>query len=169
LTTQSEDRHWQLDLQTNSSDAHKDVSEGFLSYMFSLSPCRGRAALFNDELVLLSNLKDGVDLYSLETTAGTLVEEIKYNIDPKTNSEVQCAFANAGKWLVVGGNDGYLRIFDRSSTALICELSSGSGCSPAPTISVSVSCSSNGFQLIRCRRLTMPHKATLSPLALMVQ
>jgi hypothetical protein len=69
--------------------------------------------------MLITNLNDGLDLYSLQTETGTLVEEIKYNIDPAANFEVQCTFANGGKWLVVGGNDGYIRVFERSSRQLL--------------------------------------------------
>ena len=79
----------------------------------------GRASLFEDDLMLISNLNDGLDIYSLHTETGTLLDEIKYNIDPAANYEVQCSFANGGKWLVVGGTDGYIRVFERSSQQLL--------------------------------------------------
>jgi WD40 repeat protein len=97
---------------------------------------RGRAAVYDDDLLVVSNLADGLDVYSLKAENGTLVGEMKYGIAPEDNFEVQCAFANGGKWIVAGGTDTHIRIFDRLNKQLIQSLRSPDGHGLVQTICV---------------------------------
>jgi WD40 repeat protein len=84
----------------------------------------------------MSNLNDGLDIYSLKAENGIHVGEMRYDIDPSDNLEVQCTFANGGKWVISGGTDGRIRIFDRNSNQILQTLQGPDSCRLVQTICV---------------------------------
>jgi WD40 repeat protein len=86
--------------------------------------------------MVVSNLKDGLDFYSLRPEHGKLTTQIRYAIHESQNVELQCCFTNGGKWVVVGGADGYIRVFERISGQILTTVQ-GSDTALVQTVTVS--------------------------------
>jgi WD40 repeat protein len=76
---------------------------------------------------MYSNLKNGLDLYTLKPENGLYLGLYKYEIDASTNYQVQCTFTNGGKWLATGGTDGLVRIYDKLGKKLLASLQVADG------------------------------------------
>jgi hypothetical protein len=111
--------------------------------------------------MVISNLNDGLNVYSLQSETGTLLDEIKYNIEVETNIEVQCSFTNGGKWVVVGGTDGYIRIFERSSLQLLHSIACHGADSLVQSVSVGITFAVFLLHAYFLRRLMGPATAIL--------
>ena len=69
----------------------------------------------NGQYLFVSNLLDGLDQYVLPTME--LVRRYPYTI--KANFPMQVATTKQGQWVIVGGDDGCVRVFNRSDGALM--------------------------------------------------
>ena len=107
-----------------------------LNIVIQYQICSGHAAIYDNDVVAISNLHDGLDVYSLKPEHGQLVNQIKYEVSPKRNREVQTCITNGGKWLVVGGTDGLVQVFDRMSGQPVHIFSSPGGQNYTQTIAV---------------------------------
>jgi hypothetical protein len=67
-------------------------------------------------MLLISNLVNGIDLYSFPT-----LQRIRhFDYVAKTNVPLQlCLARQALDWVVMGGDDGAARIYDRATGALV--------------------------------------------------
>lgn len=70
----------------------------------------GHSAL-NGQHLLVSNLFNGVDVYSLPT----MELERTFTHAITVNMIMQVVFTSQQEWVVAGGDDGFVRIFDMCS------------------------------------------------------
>jgi hypothetical protein len=75
--------------------------------------CSANGAI--EQYLFVSNLLDGLDQYTLPTME--LARHYPYTI--KSNFLMQIATTNQGRWVIVGGDDGFARVFDRSDGTLM--------------------------------------------------
>ena len=104
------------DLVQKDPNAHVCSITFGVSALFVDMTYSGYALLSSDERsVFVSNLSDGVDQYAVPT-----FNRVKSFFHPVTkNPPLQVAAAFQNSWLLVGGEDGVARIFDRETGSLI--------------------------------------------------
>ncbi|KLO04797.1 hypothetical protein SCHPADRAFT_840204, partial [Schizopora paradoxa] len=74
-----------------------------------------------DTFLLVSNLQDGVDLYKFPT-----LEKVRTFIHPIVdNVPLQVDCTSDGKFVVCGGDGGFVRVFCRSTGEVVQHLSHG--------------------------------------------
>ena len=94
------------------------------AFTFALCSCinSGYASLNRDgKLLLVSNLKDGVDKYLFPNMEK--VQTFTHPID--TNCILQTRALPSWNLIVVGGDDGFARVFNRISGQLVSEIHHG--------------------------------------------
>lgn len=81
------------------------------------------SSAFDGRSLLVSNLQNGVDHYSFPTMEhiGTFPHVIA------TNLILQVTLISQGSWAIVGGDDGFVRVFDTRTGAFLFPLRHGDG------------------------------------------
>ena len=79
------------------------------------SGCSAVASVSGNDVLLVQNLLNGVDQYKLPT-----LEYIRsYRYDISRNYIWRVTSVYDGEWIIVGGDNGRVRIFDQQSGALL--------------------------------------------------
>ena len=107
----------------------KSSTVGCTASQLSLSLCSqtdsGYASLNRDgKLLLISNLKDGIDEYQFPSMEK--VQTFTHPID--TNCVLQTRAVSSRNLIVAGGDDGFARVFNRISGQLVSEIRHGCKC-----------------------------------------
>jgi WD40 repeat protein len=108
-----------VDIQVKSSSTNKNVSISFLFCLNLFKPHDSGFSFVDGDSLFVSNLSNGVDLYSLRT-----MQRLRHYEAPVTiNVPLQIALARQNlDRVVVGGVDGAVRVYDRSTGELVLRL-----------------------------------------------
>lgn len=106
-----------MDIQVKSSSANKNVSLSFPVLRLNLfKPLVSGFSFVDGDSLFISNLSNGVDLYSLRTMQRLRHYEASLTI----NVPLQVALARQNlDRVVVGGVDGTVRVYDRATGGLV--------------------------------------------------
>jgi len=81
-------------------------------------PNSGRSCVSPDgKFVVVSNMYDGVDFYSISTHAFS--HTVVYRVNPHMNSPIPVEFIPDGQTLLIGGTNGSARIIDAQTSETI--------------------------------------------------
>jgi len=116
----------------------------YLSSVSVLTHKRGYAIPnHNGKLLLVSNLKDGIDEYRFPS-----MEKVQTFVHPiETNCIIQTRTLPSWNLIVTGGDDGFTRVFNRISGQLISEIIMEVGMPPLISLSP-IRCVVNVLQLV---------------------
>ena len=93
---------------------------------FNLTIVRSGSTCLNGQQLLITNLQDGVDRYSLPI----MHRAQSYNHTILVNVPLQISIARESGWVIVGGDNGFARVFDYQTGAFREKLDHGSGNCP---------------------------------------
>jgi hypothetical protein len=94
-----------------------------LLIVFSFTNSGFAAPNHDDKLLLVSNLKDGIDEYQFPS-----MEKVQTFTHPiETNCILQARVLPSWNLIVTGGDDGFARVFNRISGQLVSEIHHGGG------------------------------------------
>lgn len=101
---------------------HSDVRLPVVSFdLFSLTNSGYAAPNHDGKLLLVSNLKDGIDEYHFPS-----MEKVQTFTHPiETNCILQTRTLSSWNLIVTGGDDGFARVFNRISGQLVSEIQHG--------------------------------------------
>ena len=89
-----------------------------LGRMADMCPGSGRSCVSPDgKFVVVSNMYDGVDFYSISTH--TFSHTVLYRVNPHMNSPIPVEFIPDGRTLLIGGTYGSARMVDTQTSETI--------------------------------------------------
>ena len=106
-----------MDIQIKSSSADENVSLSFLIFCLNFfKPHVSGFSFVDGDSLFISNLSNGVDLYSLRT-----MQRLRhYEASVTINVPLQLALARQNlDRVVLGGVDGTVRVYDRATGGLV--------------------------------------------------
>ena len=95
----------------------------YSNFQLWLSIVHNESACLDGQQLLITNLHDGVDQYVLPTMH--LAQSYHHTIF--INAPLQVLVAQECGWVVVGGDDGFMRVFDYQTGTFRGKLDHGSG------------------------------------------
>jgi hypothetical protein len=106
-------------IQVKSSSTNKNVSISFFFFFESFQTSYSGFSFVDGDSLFISNLSNGVDLYSLRT-----MQRLRhYEVPVTINVPLQVALARQNlDRVVVGGVDGAVRVYDRTTGELVLRL-----------------------------------------------
>lgn len=81
--------------------------------------------------LLVSNLINGVDAYLVSAVSSSLQNHQSFRYIVRRNVPLQVTTAMQGNWVISGGDDGSVRVFDQRSATIIKCLRHADGMSSA--------------------------------------